>query len=163
LRFWTYGSRFVPRGSSGVGRIGFLGAAFFGADLESRMLGGSIWLHCSASSANRVQVRAMSRRISLILGLGAWSAITRHSAARSLQFSAVTMAVPKGTPRINSQKETPPRPGRNQRGVQCSWQVLGLGASAKLAQQPKTDLNVPKIFTEYSEGPSFHANFYSSS
>jgi hypothetical protein len=115
------------------------------------MLGGSIWLHCSASSANRVQVRAMSRRISLILGLGAWSAITRHSAARSLQFSAVTMAVPKGTPRINSQKETPPRPGRNQRGVQCSWQVLGLGASAKLAQQPKTDLNVPKIFSENTQ------------
>jgi hypothetical protein len=115
------------------------------------MLGGSIWLHCSASSANRVQVRAMSRRISLILGLGAWSAITRHSAARSLQFSAVTMAVPKGTPRINSQKETPPRPGRNQRGVQCSWQVWGLGASAKLAQQPKTDLNVPKIFSENTQ------------
>jgi hypothetical protein len=103
------------------------------------MLGGSIWLHCSASSANRVQVRAMSRRISLILGLGAWSAITRHSAARSLQFSAVTMAVPKGTPRINSQKETPPRPGRNQRGVQCSWQVWRLGnQSAVQSAHPAT-------------------------
>jgi hypothetical protein len=60
----------------------------------------------------------------------------------------------KGKPRCDTGEE----PAGFQR--LADW---GLGASAKLAQQPKTDLNVPKIFTEYSEGPSFHANFYSSS
>ena len=103
----------------------------------------------------------MSRRISLILGLGAWSAITRHSAARSLHFSAVTMAVPEGTLVIPKRKPRRDRGGTS--GVSVPWQVWGLGASAKLAQQPKTDLNVPKIFSENTQQRKFHANLYSSS
>jgi hypothetical protein len=50
---------------------------------------------------------------------------------------------PEGTSRI-PQKKTPPRPGGPAGFI--AWQVWGSGASAKLAQQPKTDLNVPKIF-----------------
>ena len=56
---------------------------------------------------------------------GACSAITRHSAARSLHISAVSMAVP-GRHLPHSQKKTPPRTGESQRGFNA-WQVWGLG------------------------------------
>jgi hypothetical protein len=62
------------RGGRGAGLIGSLGA-FFGAAFVRRADGRFIWLHCSASSASRVQVRATSSRISRTRVLGARSAI----------------------------------------------------------------------------------------
>ena len=46
------------------------------------------------------------------------------------------------------QKKTPPRPGGPAGFI--AWQVWGFGASAKLAYQSKTELNVPKNFQFYS-------------
>jgi hypothetical protein len=84
--------------------------AFFGAAFVKRVDGRFIWIHCSASSASRIHVRAMSIRISRTRAFGACAAIRWHSAARTLHLSAVSMAVPEGTPRIYFQ--TKPRPDR---------------------------------------------------
>jgi hypothetical protein len=154
-----YGSRFEARGSSWAGRMGFLsGAAIFGADLDSRVLGRFIWLRCSASSANRVHVRAMSIRISLTLGLGECSANTRHSAARSLHFSAVSMATPKREFPIKRPKRKPRRDRVGTSGAYCLVD-RGLGASTKLAHQPNGRLTVPNFLNVESY---FYENFYSS-
>jgi hypothetical protein len=48
----------------------------------------------SDSSASRVHVRAMSLRIACTRGLGAFSAIFSHSAARILQSSEFNMGYP---------------------------------------------------------------------
>ena len=82
---------------SGVSLIGSP-AAFFGAAFVRRVDGRFIWVHCSASSASRVHVRAMSIRISCTRAFGACAAIRWHSAARTLHLSAVSMAVPRRDP-----------------------------------------------------------------
>jgi hypothetical protein len=64
----------------------------------SRDVGRFIWLHCSASSASLVHVRAMSSRMPCTRMLGARSAICRQSAARSLHSAGVNMAT---TPTLN--------------------------------------------------------------
>ena len=58
----------------------------------SRDVGRFIWLHCSASSASLVHVRAMSSRMPCNRMLGVRSAICRQSAARSLHSAGVNMA-----------------------------------------------------------------------
>jgi hypothetical protein len=85
-------------GGRGLGRVTdgrdpSLEKAFF-----SRDVGRFIWLHCSASSASLVHVRAMSSRMPCTRILGARSAICRQSAARSLHSAGVNMAT---TPTLN--------------------------------------------------------------
>ena len=60
----------------------------------SRNIGRLIWLHCSASSASLVQVRAMSSKMSRTRMFDAHSAICWHSAARSLHFAGVSTSMP---------------------------------------------------------------------
>jgi hypothetical protein len=78
--------------------------------------------------------------------------------ARSLHFSAVSMATCEGASR-HTPKRKPRREPGSPSGVYC-LAGLGVGGSAKLAYQSKTDLTVPEIFTSR---PNLYGNFYSSS
>ena len=113
------GSRLEPRGRSTVGGVGSLGA-FRGAELLSRAMGRFACPHSSASIASRVQVRATSRRISRTRKLDADSAHCRHSAARSLHFSGLSIATPSGGPPIRKIKP------RLDRGDQRGFPALGV-------------------------------------
>ena len=94
----------------------------------------------SASIASRVQVRATSRRISRTRELGADSAHCRHSAARSLHFSGLSIATPSGGPPIRKIK---PRLDRgDQRGF-----LRSASAGAKLFSKLGTYLIVPRYLT----------------
>ena len=93
--------------------------------------------HSSASIASRVQVRATPRRISRTRELGADSAHCRHSAARSLHFSGLSIATPSGGPPIRKIK---PRLDRgDQRGF-----LRSASAGAKLFSKLGTYLIVPR-------------------
>ena len=130
------GSRLEPRGRSAVGGVGSLGA-FRGAELLSRAMGRFACPHSSASIASRVQVRATSRRISRTRELGAASAHCRHSAARSLHFSGLSITIPKRGPPILKIK---PRVDRgDQRGF-----LRSASAGAKLFSKLGTYLIVPR-------------------
>ena len=100
-------------------RLGSLGA-FRGAELLSRAMGRFACPHSSASIASRVQVRATPRRISRTRELGADSAHCRHSAARSLHFSGLSIATPSGGPPIRKIKP------RLDRGDQRGFPALGV-------------------------------------
>jgi hypothetical protein len=91
------GFKRAARGARGVGLSDSRGA-FFGAAFVRRVDGRFIWVQCSASSASRIHVRAMSIRISRTRAFGACAAIRWHSAARTLHLSAVSMAVPRRDP-----------------------------------------------------------------
>ena len=119
------GFKRAARGGRGVGLSDSRGA-FFGAAFVRRVDGQFIWVHCSASSASRIHVRAMSIRISRTRAFGACAAIRWHSAARTLHLSAVSMAVPRKDPSHLFPNKTPPRPGRNQRGFRCAWHGMDL-------------------------------------
>ena len=96
--------------------------------------------HSSASIASRVQVRATSRRISRTRKLDADSAHCRHSAARSLHFSGLSIATPSGGPPIRKIK---PRLDRgDQRGF-----LRSASAGAKLFSKLATHLIVPRYLT----------------
>ena len=96
--------------------------------------------HSSASIASRVQVRATPRRISRTRELGADSAHCRHSAARSLHFSGLSIATPSGGPPIRKIK---PRLDRgDQRGF-----LRSASAGAKLFSKLGTHLIVPRYLT----------------
>ena len=96
--------------------------------------------HSSASIASRVQVRATPRRISRTRELGADSAHCRHSAARSLHFSGLSIATPSGGPPIRKIK---PRLDRgDQRGF-----LRSASAGAKLFSKLGTYLIVPRYLT----------------
>ena len=96
--------------------------------------------HSSASIASRVQVRATPRRISRTRELGADFAHCRHSAARSLHFSGLSIATPSGGPPIRKIK---PRLDRgDQRGF-----LRSASAGAKLFSKLGTYLIVPRYLT----------------
>jgi len=59
------GFKRAARGGRGAGLSDSHGA-FFGAAFVRRVDGRFIWVHCSASSASRIHVRAMSIRISRV-------------------------------------------------------------------------------------------------
>jgi hypothetical protein len=79
-------------GGRGLGRVTDRRDRSLEKAFSSRDVGRFIWLHCSASSASLVHVRAMSSRMPCTRMLGARSAICRQSAARSLHSAGVNMA-----------------------------------------------------------------------
>ena len=106
--------------------------AFFGAAFVRRVDGRFIWVHCSASSASRIHVRAMSIRISRTRAFGACAAIRWHSAARTLHLSAEAWQSPERTPRIYFQ-QNPAETGEEPAGFQMRLARYGL---PKLAHKP---------------------------
>ena len=94
----------------------------------------------SASIASRVQMRATSRRISRTRELGADSAHCRHSAARSLHFSGLSIAAPSGD--LPSSKIKPRLDRGDQRGF-----LRSASAGAKLFSKLGTYLIVPRYLT----------------
>src|SRR4051812_34758940 len=96
--------------------------------------------HSSASIASRVQMRATSRRISRTRELGADSAHCRHSAARSLHFSELSIAIPSGD--LPSSKIKPRLDRGDQRGF-----LRSAFAGAKLFSKLGTHLIVPRYLT----------------
>ena len=94
----------------------------------------------SASIASRVQMRATSRRISRTRELDADSAHCRHSAARSLHFSGLSIAAPSGD--LPSSKIKPRLDRGDQRGF-----LRSASAGAKLFSKLGTCLIVPRYLT----------------